>query len=190
MAVLKLKITTKRPTAYLTSVFQTAGGNRAILNRIALYIRGIIGGTELAQDTSTAPQCIVTVQNSEVQASGTVTFSAAATANDTILINGVTFTAKASGAVGNQFNVGTAASTSASNFATAVNASVTSLVSGYVSASASAGTGQVTLTSAFYGLSGNQCTTAEGVDAGSVITVSGARLISGAADAGELTLNF
>lgn len=112
-------------------------------------------------------------------ATGTVTFSAAASADDTFLINGVTFTAKASGATGNQFNVGATATASASALATAINASATALVSGLVSASSAAGV--LTITAKLAGVTGNAITIAKGVDAGSVMTVSGARLTGGTA---------
>lgn len=188
MAVLKLKISSARPVAWLTSRLQTAGGKQAIAERIKQYVERVASGNELALSASVPPQVVVTVQDSEVRASGTITFSGTGAANDTILINGVTFTAKASGATGNQWNVGASAALSAANLAAAINASVTSLVSGYVTASAASGV--VTITSAFYGLAGNQCTIAEGVDAGGAMAVSGARLTGGAADSGELTLNF
>lgn len=192
MSVLKLKIYSVRPDSYLTQNFQTAGGNRAIAERIKQYLERVATGTEGAESSSQAPAINVQVQGSEVLASGTATFSNACTANDTILINGVTFTAKASGAAANEFNVGANAYASASNFAAAVNASVSSLVSGYVTAAAVSGAPNsvTTITSAFYGLSGNQATIAEGVDSGSVISISGARLTGGTADAGALTLNF
>lgn len=188
MAVLKLKISTARPTAYLTTTFQSVAGNRALAERIKQYIERVASGNELAMSSTVPPQIVVTVQNDEVQASGTFTFSAQASADDTILINGVTFTCVASGATGNQWNAGASATATATNLAAAINASVTSLVSGYVTASSALGV--VTVTSVFYGLSGNMTTIAEGVDGGSVITVSGARLTGGAADSGEKTLNY
>ena len=106
MAVLVLKVTTARPSAYLINQFQTAGGSRAIADRISQYIERVVSGNELAQGSSNPPSILVTNQNVQVQASGTVTFTGVGAANDTILINGVTFTAVASGATGNQWNVG------------------------------------------------------------------------------------
>ena len=188
MAVLKLKISTARPTAYLTSNFQTAGGNRAIGNRISQYIERVISGNELAFSSSVSPQIVVTVQEDEAQASGTITFSAQASANDTVLINGVTFTCVASGATGNQWNAGASATATAANLAAAINASATALISQNVTGSNVAGV--LTIKSVHYGPSGNQCTIAKGVDAGSVMTVSGARLTGGTSDAGQLTLNY
>lgn len=188
MSVLKLEVTTLRPDSYLTSNFQTAGGNRAIAQRIAQYLERVLSGNESALAVGSPPSIVVKIQGNEVKASGTITFSAAATANDTLIINGVTFTAKASGAGANEFNIGVTATASATNLAAAINASVTALVAGYVTATSALGV--VTVSSALYGIGGNQATIAEGVDGGSVITVSGARLTAGATDASALTLNF
>ena len=187
MAVLKLAITSGRPTAELVSRFETAGGNREIANRITTFLTSVATGTELA-DSGSAPSIAISIQDSETRASGTIVFSAQASANDTVIINGVTFTCVASGATGNQWNAGVSATATAANLATAINASATALVSGYVTASAATGT--LTITSVFYGLSGNQCTIAKGVDAGGVMTVSGARLTGGAADSSAQTLSF
>jgi phage tail sheath gpL-like len=188
MSVLKLSISSARPTAELSTRYETAGGKYEIANRLVQYIVSLMTGSELAMSSSVPPSIAISIQENQVQASGTIAFSGVSTANDTVLINGVTFTAVASGATGNQWNVGADATASAANLATAINASVTSLVSGYVTASAATGT--LTITSAFYGLSGNQCTIAKGVDAGSVMTVSGARLTAGAEDATAQTLSF
>jgi hypothetical protein len=188
MGVLKLSITTARPTSGLTATFETVGGKHGIAQRIENFISSVQTGTEGAQDSSNPPSIAISVQGNEVKASGTITFSDHATANDTLIINGVTFTAKASGAGANEFNVGASATASATNLAAAINASVTALVSGYVTATSALGV--VTVSSAFYGLSGNQATIAEGVDSGSVISVSGARLTAGAADPTAQTLNF
>lgn len=187
MAVLKLKITTARDTNTLKSIFETAGGNHAICQRIVNFIESINGGSELAQGASTPPSIAISIQNNQVLASQTVTFSAVATANDTVVINGVTFTAAAA-AGANQWAVGASATASAAGLAAAINASVTALISGYVTATSALGV--TTVTSAFYGLAGNTATIAEGVDAGNVMTVGGARLTGGLEDATAQTLNF
>ena len=57
-----------------------------------------------------------------VQASGAITFSSFV-ASDTITINGVVFTGEASGATGNQFNIGADDTGTATNAAAAINAS-------------------------------------------------------------------
>lgn len=114
-----------------------------------------------------------------VAASDTLTLTGVSTATDTIIINGTTLTAVASGAVNNQWNVLGTATLQAAEIARAINASSTSLVSGHVVATSSLGV--VTLTSAFPGIAGNAVTTAKGTDVGTVMTFSAARLAGGLA---------
>lgn len=129
-----------------------------------------------------------------VAASGTIAFSGVSTAGDTIVINGVTLTAVASGAVNNQWNVKASAALQAAEVIRAINASSTALVSGAVIASLTS-TATVTLTAAaqvagvmtaYPGVLGNAITIAKGTDAGSVMTVSGARLTGGTAIAANV----
>lgn len=188
MAVLKLALSTKRDDETLESLFETVGGNREIGTRLVNYLQSLITGTELAMDASTPPQIAISIQENETAATGSVTFSNVPTQDDTVIINGVTFTARDSGATGNQFNKGANVTATALNLANAINASATALIDGYVTASPALGV--VTLTSDFYGLAGNQVTLAEGVDTGGVISVSGARLTGGAVDATAQTLQF
>jgi hypothetical protein len=121
------------------------------------------------------------------KATGTIAFSGVGAASDTVLVNGVTFTAVASGATGNQWNVGATAALSAASLAAAITASVTALVSGYVTADAASGT--VTVSAARPGILGNLVTIAEGVDGSSHMTVSGARLTGGTAGT-EVTSSY
>lgn len=188
MAVLKLAISSARPDTYLEQNFETAGGKQQIGNRLVQYLLSLISGTELAMSTAIPPQIAISVQENEVQASGNFIFDGVVATN-TFVINGVTFTAVASGATGNQFNVGADDTATAIAAAAVVNASVTALIPGYVTASGAAGlttTGVLTITSAFYGLSGNQMT----LTGGTHVTASGARATAGAADATAQTLSF
>jgi phage tail sheath gpL-like len=184
MSVLKLQVVSARPDDYLESNFQVAGGGRAIAERLKQYLERVYTGNESAAGTSAPPSINIVVQGNEVQASGTFT-CVSVIATDAVKINGVTFTCVASGATGNQFNVGLSNTATAASMAAAINASVTALVAGYVTATSALGV--VTITSAFYGLAGNQ-TLIESLD--STITASGVALTGGAADAGALTLNF
>lgn len=188
MGKLILQITTKRDDATLKSTFETAGGKQEIANRIVNYVTSVLSGGESAQDSSTPPSIAISVQGQATRASGTVTFSAVASADDTVIVNGVTFTAKASGATGNQFNIGASATASAANLAAAINASASAMVSQQVTASPALGV--VTIYSTQYGVAGNSVTLAEGVDSGGVISVSGAYLTGGAADPYAQTLSF
>jgi phage tail sheath gpL-like len=112
-----------------------------------------------------------------VAASATVTFSDVATADDTVLVNGTTFIGKASPAVNNEFAIGASATASALGLANAINASTTAAVNTFVKASPAAGVCTVSAKNA--GVAGNTITLAEGVDTGTVISVSAARLGSG-----------
>lgn len=80
-----------------------------------------------------------------VSASTTGTFTGAPSAAETITVNGVAFTARASGATGNEFNIGSTVTTTAANLAAAINASTTAGIINTVSASSALGV--VTFTS-------------------------------------------
>ena len=74
-----------------------------------------------------------------VSASTTGTFTGAPSAAETMSINGVTFTARASGAVANEFNIGSSVTATASNLAAAINASTSSGILNTVSATSALG---------------------------------------------------
>lgn len=75
-----------------------------------------------------------------VAASTTGTFTADPTAGDTITVNGVVFTARASGAVANEFNfVAGDVTKTAAALAASINASITAAVIGTVGASSALG---------------------------------------------------
>lgn len=118
-----------------------------------------------------------------VAASGTLTFNNAGVAGDTLTVNGVVFTAVASGATGNQYDVGATAAITAANAQAALAASASALVAASYLSSSVAGA-VVTITSAFIGLSGNQATLSA---AQASITASGARLAGGAAATGSVS---
>lgn len=185
MSVLKLALTSQRPVSYLEQNFQTAGGSRAIAERIKQYLERIATGHELAESSSAPPAINIQIQDEQVRASGTLTLTAVI-ATDAIAINGVTFTAVASGATGNQFNVGADDAATAVNLAAAINASATAKVSGYVTASAALTV--VTVQAVAYGLAGNMFTL---TSADATIVASGSGFLTGGAeDSGALTLNF
>ncbi len=188
MSVLKLKITSGRPSSYLDAM-QVPGGKHEIARKIINYVESLQSGGELAAGANLPPSINIVNQGDEVQASGTFILDTVI-ATDAVSINGVTFTAVASSPAANQFEVGADDVETAANLAAAINASVSALVAGYVTATSAAGlttTGVVTVTSAFYGLAGNQTLIAS---ADSTIVASGARLTGGAVDASALTLNF
>lgn len=74
-----------------------------------------------------------------VSASTTGTFTGAPTAAQTITVNGVAFTARASGAVEDEFNIGDDVTETAANLAAAINASTTAGILNTVGATSSSG---------------------------------------------------
>lgn len=162
---------------------QVVTGKIEALRKVQNFLDAFSCGGQLAYSSSVSPQVLVETQAGAVAASGTFTLSSVVATN-TCSINGVTFTAIASGATGNQFNVGVSDTATAVNLAAAINASVSALVAGYVVASSALGV--VTVSSAFYGLAGNQTLIVGSAN----IVASGAKLTGGAADASALTLNF
>lgn len=106
-----------------------------------------------------------------VAVSGSGTFTGGA--DETFVVNGVTFTAKVAGASGNQFNIGADGPLSATAIANAINASATAGVQDIIATVAS---GVITLTVNTPGDVGNAFTLSEAL---SNTTVSGANFASG-----------
>lgn len=186
MGQLNLEISTRRDDATLKAAFETPGtiAKHGIVQKIVNFITAVQSGSELGPSGS-APTIAVSIEGQATAATGTLTVATGGSAADeTCSIAGVTFTAKASGATGNQFNVSATAATQATNMATAINASAS--LTGIVTASAS--NGVVTITAAKKGLIGNGIAISEGTLAN--VTKSGALLTGGAADATAKTLSF
>lgn len=115
------------------------------------------------------------VTAAEGAASGTITFSAQPAAESTITINGIAFTFKASGAAGNEIDIGATLSDTIDAIVTALNASVETAVDD--ATYAKSGTTILTITHDTAGLGGNAFTLAAA--AASNGTVSGATLSGG-----------
>lgn len=185
MGQLNLEIQSRRDDATLKALFESPGqsAKQSICQALLNYITGLTTGTELGP-VGSAPSIAISIEGQAVAASGTFTLDTVI-ATDAISISGVTFTAVASGATGNQFNVGADDTETAENLAAAINASVTALVTGVVTATSADEV--VTVSAVTKGLSGNAITI-ESADA--TITASGARLTGGAADPTAITLEF
>jgi phage tail sheath gpL-like len=108
-----------------------------------------------------------------VQATGTITFSSLV-ADDTVTVNGVVFTAKASPSGANQFALGADDTAAAVNFAAKINASAIANIVSVLTATSALGV--VTLTAICPGLQGNCNTIA--ISAHGSVSGSG-RLTSG-----------
>lgn len=125
-------------------------------------------------------------------ADGSITFASQPAADSVITINGTAFTFKASGASGNQINLGVDLAATVTAIATALNASGVSGVA--LATYAPVGGTKITVTVDAAGLAGNTFTLA--ADANSHGTVSGATLTGGtvkhsfASDAEDLPFAF
>lgn len=119
------------------------------------------------------------VVKGHVAATGTVTITAGITAAQTVTIGGVTFTAVASGATGDQFNIGASETEAAANLAAAINASRTASARTYPVAGdvvATSAAGVVNVTAKVAGAAGNALTLAA---SGANVSVSAGTLTGG-----------
>lgn len=114
------------------------------VNNFVDYVAGLTGGNVSGAKLD--------FKVGAVQAAGTLTVAAGGSANnETCTICNVTFTAKTTGATGNQFNISATAGTQAANMVTAINASAD--LAGKVTATNLLGV--VTITSVVPGSLGN-----------------------------------
>lgn len=117
--------------------------------KVADYLISIAGGARQGGKMLTA--------TSAVAAKGAVTLSSFAAA-DTVTVNGVVFTGIASGATGNQFNIGASDTLTAVNLAAVFNASASAKTKNVAAATSAAAV--VTFTSLVPGEIGNLMTLA------------------------------
>lgn len=122
--------------------------------------------TSLSTRNNTAT---VLIQVGAVQATGSVIFSGAPSNNETVTIGNVVFTAKTSGATGNQFNI-SGSTVTATNLAAAINASAS--MAGICTASIVVA-GTVILTAVVAGLSGNALALSEALSNATATAFSG-----------------
>lgn len=145
MSKIRLDIDVKELAATLDSELRlTSGEPRFGITKIAEWLAGT---------TSCRFGFRIRVATGAVPATCTFTFTGLPTASQTCTINGVTFTARASGAVNAEFNIGGDNVATAANFAAAINACSTAKIVNVVTATAAAGV--VTITAVAPGLGGN-----------------------------------
>ena len=130
-----------------------AGSVESIL-RITKYIEG---------QAQSGPGIKVTYFDTAVSGQTTGTFTGDPTAGQALTVNGVTFTARASGAVANEFNIAAGdVTTTAANLAASINASTTARIINTVGASSALGV--VTIYSIIPGSAGIPQTVTENLD--------------------------
>lgn len=166
-----------RSSTDLSQLVQQSGNLAQEVNALTNYLMSFPNG---------AATLNVSLSSSAlVAATGTVT-CASVQAADTITINGVVFTATNSAAGANQFNIGASDTTCAAAIVTAINASTTALIQGFISPSSALGV--VTLTAIPAGVVGNAYTLAS--SNGSRLAVSAARLAGGTGGLGTSTSQY
>ncbi len=158
----RLLITSNGTKAGFQSVCDLAPGRLPAANNFVNYLTGLIGGTLQGAYLGFAVGAI--------QAVGTITQTSTGAANDeTLTVCGVTFTAKTSGATGNQWNRNNTVATSATNLAAAINASADTNI--YVTATSALGV--VTVTMIQPGVLGNVPTITESCSNTSCVSFAG-----------------
>lgn len=139
----RLVITAPQPVAGFKSVCDLAPGQFPAANNFINYLSGLTGGNYSAT---------LAFKVGAVQASGTITQTSTGAANgETLVVAGITFTARTSGATGNEWNRNNTVATSATNLAAAINASTD--LTGICTATSLLGV--VTITASVPGLMGN-----------------------------------
>ncbi len=181
MATLRLQITTDLSANTLAEKYERSVSSKyATVQDMAQLLEKVNSGGE----GGGPPTVTSNVKENATRAHGTLTL-ASVVATNTATINGVVFTAIASGATGNLFNVGADDTATAVNLAAAINGSVTALIAGYVTATSAVNV--VTVSSTDYGIYGNQTTFVGGTN----ITASpSGRLASGAVDPSAKVYTF
>src|SRR4051812_16371687 len=123
MATLLIKLSLpNRDVATLVRLAEWSSSSPdAILNRVNGFLEGFMGGAERPGTFN------LSVVENGTQATQTLTFTSVVATN-TFSIAGTTFTCVASGATGNQFNIGGSDTLTAASAAAAINASATAIV--------------------------------------------------------------
>lgn len=142
----RIVVESRASTAEIAAFIRPLTHDRsASLGRLSNWLRGFAGGVRLGS---------VELCTGAVKATATITITGDITATDTFVLCGTTFTARASGASGNEFNIAAGdVTTTAASIVTFVNASATAKVTESVVASSALGV--VTFTALAPGTVGN-----------------------------------
>lgn len=150
--------------------------NEVIRGRM-VTVKANLAETSLEKMQRVIPGAVLT-ETGAAAATGTITIATNLEADETVVVNGVTLTAKASGAVGEaQFNVGASAALTAASLADCLNASHNPALG---LATYTASSEVITVAYKAKGVEGNDFTLAVGT-AGVSLTLSGATLAGGTA---------
>lgn len=177
MSTLQIMVNAEEAQAFLVQTLKLETGKpKEQALALSAYFK------ELATGIKSASVQVSTGASNPVAASGTFTLSSVPE-NDTVVIGGVTLTAKASPANENEWSQAGTNAADATALATVINAhSVLSLV-----VSASAASNVVTVTSKVPGLIGNRIAITE---TGTSITASGALLTGGTGGGSDTAVTY
>jgi hypothetical protein len=139
-----------------------AEGARQSVRVISSFLLGLAGGARYGT---------VELATGSVKATATLTLTGLPTAAETFVIAGTTFTARASGATGNEFNIGADATATAAAIAAAVNASATAKVTDAVVATSALGV--VTFTAKTPGAGANGLVLTESLSNATAVNFAG-----------------
>lgn len=152
MAKMIIEIETDQDSTQMQAILsKDTTAAKEMLVELVNYLEGIGQG---------AYNAAINVKLGAVAASLAGTFTGDPTAAETVTVNGVVFTARASGAVANEYNIGANVTAHALALKNAINASVTAGVADVVRAESALGV--VTLYSKQAGKAGNAIVVAEG----------------------------
>lgn len=133
MALFQLSVKYTGTTQYIKDfaalVTNNFGSSKAGLRKLT---KGFFDQTLPLDSSSTEGVTAIQVQLGGVAASSVGTFTGQPTAADTITLGGTAITARASGAINNEFNIGASTQLTAQNLVAAINASTTEAISSTV----------------------------------------------------------
>lgn len=161
MTYLRIDAESPLTATQLVAAVDAAPLGLAGATNILNFLQGVVSG---------AVQAALKVAVGAVKAAGAIVFTGNPSNNETVTIGNVVFTAKTSGATGNQWNIGVSAAANATALAAAINAS--SDLTGIVVATNTI-SGTVTLTAAVSGKQGNSIQLSEALSNATVTQFSG-----------------
>jgi len=175
MSLVRIVVDTPQASGDVDGVLSLKAGGAAPdgIARIGQWIEGLLtrGGS-------------VILATNAVAASLNGTFTGDPTAGQALTINGVTFTARASGAVANEFNIATGAN--AAPLAAAINASVTAKIKNQVKATVVSAQ-VIKLEAVVPGTGGNLFTVTENLD--NFTLAGGATAMAGGTEGTQVTVS-
>jgi hypothetical protein len=150
MSIQRIIIDTQETADQFNSICPLAGDKHQAGINLGNYIHSLPAGVKSAD---------LKANVGAVEATASITFTGAPSNNEIVTIGNVVFTAKTSGATGNQFNIGGTVTATATNLVNAINANT--ILNKFLLASSNVGV--VTIRCTVPGLIGNALQLSEGL---------------------------